>query len=30
MKNEFFSNRWFFQDLNKVKNTLNGYENFLE
>ena len=28
MKNEFFSNRWFFQDLNKVKNTLNGYENF--
>ena len=28
MKNEFFNNRWFFQDLNKAKNSLNGYQNF--
>ncbi len=28
MKNEFFNNRWFFQDLNKVKSSLNGYRNF--
>ena len=28
MKNEFFNNRWFFHDLNKVKKSLNGYQNF--
>ena len=28
MKNEFFNNRWFFQDLNKVKKSLNGHKNF--
>ena len=28
MKNEYFNNRWFFQDLNKVKKSLNGYQNF--
>jgi hypothetical protein len=28
MKNEYFSNRWFFNDINHVKKSLNGYENF--
>ena len=28
MKNEFFNNKWFFQDLNEVKKSLNGYKNF--
>ena len=27
MKNEFFNNRWFFQDLNDVKKSLDGYKN---
>ena len=28
MKHEYFDNSWFFNDLNKVKYSINGYINF--
>ena len=28
MKYEYFNNRWFFNDLNKVKHAVGGFRNF--
>ena len=28
MKYAYYNERWFFNDINKVKNSLNGYKNF--
>ena len=29
MKYEYFNNRWFFEELNNVKNSIKGYTNFV-
>ena len=28
MKYEYFNNKWFFNDLNKIKRDIHGYNNF--